>query len=159
MRFQLIDAVLEVSGPGLDAQDQGPTRAVAIKHITAAEEYLADHFPGFPILPGVFMLEALVQTARHIARARSDRALWVLGAARAVKYGCVVPPGSSLRLEVELISDAGEALEFKGVGLRLDPAMPSDPDAAEPADSEGRSDRASPPTAVSGRFTLRPARL
>ncbi|MEZ6232676.1 MAG: hypothetical protein R3B68_00660 [Phycisphaerales bacterium] len=66
MRFRLIDAVLDV---GRD--DHGlAVRASAIKHVSAAEEYLGDHFAGFPILPGVFMLEALVQTARLVADAR-----------------------------------------------------------------------------------------
>ena len=54
MRFQLIDRVLE----------REPDRLVATKCVTNAEEYLADHFPGFPVLPGVLMLEALVQAGR-----------------------------------------------------------------------------------------------
>jgi 3-hydroxyacyl-[acyl-carrier-protein] dehydratase len=53
MKFLLIDQVL----------DRTPTSIVAIKNVTAAEEYLGDHFPGFPVLPGVFMLEALTQAA------------------------------------------------------------------------------------------------
>lgn len=141
MRFHLIDAVLEVSG----TQPEGPTRAVAIKHVSAAEEYLADHFPGFPILPGVLMLEALIQTARLVAEARHAGGLpWVLGSARAIKYGRFVPPGSTLRLEVELISATAETMEFKGVGLLSDPV---------PVSGEA------PATAVSGKFSLRRARV
>lgn len=141
MRFQLIDAVLDVSGAG----DAGPTRAVAIKHVSAAEEYLADHFPGFPILPGVFMLEALVQTARVLAESReAGGPPWVLGSARAIKYGRFVPPGSTLRLEVELVSTTPGSMEFKGVGLVSDPA-------ATPGQE--------PATAVSGKFSLRRARV
>lgn len=137
MRFALIDSVVELQQPA-----SGPTRAVAIKHVTAAEEYLADHFPGFPILPGVFMLEAMVQTARVVADARDGGGSpWVLGSARAIKYGRFVPPGSTLRLEVELVSSEGGTLEFKGTGLV------SDPHAGEPA------------TAVTGKFSLRRARL
>ena len=44
MKFCLIDQLLEC----------GPNRAVAIKNVTASEEYLADHFPSFPVLPGGF---------------------------------------------------------------------------------------------------------
>ena len=55
MRFDLVDAVLE----------RGGERIVTVKNVTAAEEYLGDHFPGFPILPGVMMLEAMVQAARR----------------------------------------------------------------------------------------------
>jgi len=54
VRFNLIDRVVQ----------RQPDRLIAVKNVTLAEEYLADHFPGFPILPGVFMLEALVQAAR-----------------------------------------------------------------------------------------------
>lgn len=143
MRFRLIDRVLEVSG----SDGGGPTRAVAIKHVSAAEEYLQDHFAGFPILPGVFMLEALVQTAREVALARgagqAAPATWVLGAARAVKYGRFVPPGSTLRLEVDLVGASAESLEFKGIGLIIEPIA-------------GGGDESA--TAVSGKFSLRPAR-
>lgn len=137
MRFRLIDTVLETTtGPdGLVA------RAIALKHVSAAEEYLADHFAGFPILPGVFMLEAMVQTAREIADARDPAGPpWVLGGARAVKYGRFVPPGSTLRIEVDLMGATPDAMEFKGVGLVTDP---------------GGGD---PVTAVSGKFSLRRAR-
>ena len=57
MQFTLIDNVLE----------QSQDRIRAVKQVSAAEEYLADHFPGFPILPGVMMIEVLVQAARAVA--------------------------------------------------------------------------------------------
>lgn len=63
MHFRLVDQILEC----------GPDRAVTVKNVTLAEEYLQDHFPGFHVLPGVFMLEALVQSARLVLEAR-DRA-------------------------------------------------------------------------------------
>ena len=71
MRFELIDRVLQ----------REPDRLVAVKNVTSAEEYLADHFPDFAVLPGVMMLEALVQAARllisgedpgHPARSTKD---------------------------------------------------------------------------------------
>jgi hypothetical protein len=90
------------------------------------------------------MLEALVQTAREIADARAPgRPPWVLGSARAVKYGRFVPPGCSLRLEVDLLNASEDSMDFKGLGLVLDPSH---------RDSE-------PATAVSGRFTLRRPKL
>ena len=92
MRFELIDQVLE----------HAPDRVVAIKNVTLAEEYLADHFPGFPVLPGVLMLEALVQAARHLltasdgdagdgdgATAAGNEPL-VLAQVRNVRYGNMV---------------------------------------------------------------------
>ena len=55
MRFLLIDRILDLE-PGRNL--------VAVKNLSMAEEYLADHFPGFPVMPGVLMLEALTQAGR-----------------------------------------------------------------------------------------------
>ena len=72
MRFRLVDHVIE----------QAPDRVRTIKHVSAAEEYLADHFPTFPVLPGVMMLEALVESARLLLASRSSHRL-VLAEVRA----------------------------------------------------------------------------
>ena len=118
MRFELIDQVLE----------HAPDRVVAIKNVTLAEEYLADHFPGFPVLPGVLMLEALVQAARHLltasdgdagdgdgATAAGNEPL-VLAQVRNVRYGNMVRPGQCLRIEVVLRRQVEGEWEFDGVG-------------------------------------------
>lgn len=105
MRFDLIDRVLE----------QSPDRITAIKNVTAAEEYLADHFPGFPVLPGVMMLETLVQAARHLVAA-DDQGPWVIADVRNVKYGNMVRPGQSLRVEVTVRSRDETGWDFQGTG-------------------------------------------
>jgi len=129
MKFILIDQVLE----------RTPTSLTAIKNVTAAEEYLGDHFPGFPVLPGVFMLEALVQAARELLKDRGTHL--VLGQVRALRYGSFVRPGESLRVQVTLDKDNGDgSFTLKGV--------------ASVARIDGTGEQA-----VSGRFTLRPARV
>lgn len=129
MKFQLIDQVLEDS----------PDRIVAVKAVTAAEEYLADHFPGFPVLPGVFMVEAMVQAARRLLEGRG-RSRMVLGGVRALRYGSFVRPGESLRVEVSVDREQGDGeVSFRGTGSVIR--------------SDGTSE-----TAVSGRFTMRPRR-
>ena len=131
MHFDLVDRVLEI----------GPGRIVTIKHVSAAEEYLQDHFATFPVLPGVLMLEAMVQAARRLIESRGAAAPMVLGKVRALKYGRFVQPGSTLRVEVTLHKDlAGGEFDFKGEGV-----------AVEPTGEQG--------VAVSGRFVLRPLRL
>src|SRR4051794_41903810 len=95
MKFNLLDKIEEISD----------TRIVAVKHVSLAEEYLADHFPSFPVLPGVMMLEALTQAAAWIMHARSGfaKSFAVLKEARNVKYGKFVAPGNFLRVEVEYL--------------------------------------------------------
>jgi len=108
LRFELIDRVLERSAD----------RLVAIKTVTSAEEYLGDHFPGFPVLPGVMMLEALVQAGRAFADGHAARpqANLVLTEVRNVKYANMVRPGQTLRVEVTLRGQADGAFDFVGEG-------------------------------------------
>ena len=131
MKFNLIDTVIE----------QSDDRIVAVKHVSLAEEYLADHFPSFPVLPGVLMVEAMVQAARRMLAAHGDARL-VLGEVRALKFGNFVRPGEALEVEVT-VTDAlpGGAFQCRGTGRLVRRA-------SEPADE----------TAVSGRFTMRPIR-
>jgi 3-hydroxyacyl-[acyl-carrier-protein] dehydratase len=132
MKFQLIDAVVE----------QTSDRIVAIKQVSLAEEYLADHFPSFPVLPGVMMIEAMVQAARMMLP--KDQRL-VLGEVKALKFGNMVRPGQSLLVEVTLSkpNDDG-SFTCKGSGAVLSPTSPT---------------QAELETAVSGRFTMRPVRV
>lgn len=112
MRFELIDRVLE----------RGPDRLVAVKNVTSAEEYLADHFPGFPVLPGVMMLETLVQAGRLLV-AGPDVALnaqegpnLILAEVRNVRYGNMVRPGQTLKVEVTLRGKDERGYDMNGVG-------------------------------------------
>ena len=63
MRFHLIDRIVEVR-PGQTLQ--------AIKNLTLGEEYLADHFPSFPVMPGVLMLQTLVEAGAWLLRLSED---------------------------------------------------------------------------------------
>lgn len=113
MRFVLIDRILECE-PG--------KRIVAVKNLTLAEEYLADHFPGFPVMPGVLMIEALVQTGSWLLRETENYAhsMIALKQARAIKFGSFVEPGNTLRLELELASIDPTDAEFKVKGTVAD---------------------------------------
>ncbi len=133
MHFQLVDRVLE----------HEPGRIVAIKVVSAAEEYLQDHFPTFPILPGVFMLEALVQAARRLVELDGGPPRLVLGGVRALKYGTFVAPGDAMRIVVTHAGLDDEAVACRG----------------EAAVLRAGAEDAAPPTCVAGRFTVRPLRI
>jgi len=137
MHFDLVDAVLEQAGD----------RIVTVKQVTAAEEYLRDHFPGYPILPGVLMLEAMVQAARRLLD-RPDGPRLVLGEVRALKYGSMVRPGDALVVSVETGEpDAEGRIACRGRCLvRRSTAVDA---GTAPAAEE---------TAASGRFTMRASR-
>src|SRR5580698_3900823 len=103
MRFHLIDRVEEIL-PGRHLR--------GFKNLTMGEEYLADHFPGFPVMPGVLMLQALVEAGAWLLRLSEDYkySVIVLREARGVKYGSFMEPGKQMRISVELVeSDAGSA--------------------------------------------------
>ena len=134
MRLRLVDSVRE----------QSADRIVADHLVSPDDDYLEDHFAGFPVLPGVLMLETMVRAARRLI-ARRDPAFGrhVLAAVRALKYGAMVRPGQTLVVEVALLKETEPGVfDFKGVGtVRAE---------------DGADDK--PRTAVSGRFTLRPIR-
>src|SRR3954471_24190103 len=107
MRFVLIDRILDLqSGQSL----------VAVKNLSLAEEYLADHFPGFPVMPGVLMLEALTQAGAWLVRETEDFAhsVIVLKHARTIKYGSFVEPGRQLQLRVRVVENGPTETSFKG---------------------------------------------
>jgi 3-hydroxyacyl-[acyl-carrier-protein] dehydratase len=109
VKFILVDQLL--------AHEPGK-RLVMAKNVTMAEEYLADHFPGFPVLPGVMMLEAGVQTAAWLVRAHLGfaRSLIVLKEARGVRYGNFVSPGQTLVMTAEAVEITPEKSDIKVKG-------------------------------------------
>jgi 3-hydroxyacyl-[acyl-carrier-protein] dehydratase len=109
MRFTLIDKVVEL---------EAGKRIAAVKNLSLAEEYLADHFPGFPVMPGVFMLEAMTQAGAWLVRASEDFAhsMVTLKEARNVKYASFVEPGQTLRITAEILSQDEREVKLKTLG-------------------------------------------
>ena len=139
MKFELLDHILEES----------PDRIVALKQVSLAEEYLGDHFPTFPVLPGVMMIETMVQAARRMLAGRGDSRL-VLGEVKALKFGSMVRPGEALEVEVTLSKELGDGSYLcKGTGRVRRPG---------PEGQEQGADSAKAETTVNGRFTMRPIR-
>ena len=109
MKFILLDRIVRF---------ESRKRVCAIKGLSLAEEYLADHFPGNPVMPGVLMLEAMVQAGNYLLRATKDFSfsLCVLKEASNVKYSHFLMPGNQLFLEVDLLECKGEEAHFSGRG-------------------------------------------
>src|ERR1700680_659684 len=109
MRFNLLDRLLDFE-PG--------KRIRMVKNLTLAEEYLADHFPTFPVMPGVLMLQTLVEAGAWLLRLTEDyrHSVIALREARNLKYGSFMEPGRQMNVEVEW-TERGEGLAvFKGKG-------------------------------------------
>ncbi|HEY2787708.1 MAG TPA: hydroxymyristoyl-ACP dehydratase [Fimbriiglobus sp.] len=109
MRFQLIDRV--------DAWEPGKSLRGS-KFLALGEEYLADHFPQFPVMPGVLMLHVLVEAGAWLWRQTTEfgHAIIVLRTVRNVKYGTFMQPGRRMDVAVDMVKQDGDTANFKGKG-------------------------------------------
>lgn len=105
--FLLIDRVISIDG----------NKIVAIKNVTANENYFQGHFPIEPVIPGVLIIEALAQTGAVAILSKDEfkgKIAYFAGIDKA-KFRRKVVPGDTLRLEVELTKLRGRA----GVGYGI----------------------------------------
>lgn len=100
-------------------------RIVAIKNVTADEPFFQGHFPGYPIMPGVLVLEALAQAGALMILhedAEPGRRLIFFTGVDGCRFRSPVVPGDQLRLEVEVLrfrSNAGRMFGKALVGAKL----------------------------------------
>lgn len=96
--FLLVDKVLEV--------EQGK-RIVALKNVTMNEPFFQGHFPGFPVMPGVLIIEAMAQVAAIMAYLasgnESNEKVSYFMAIDNARFRKPVKPGDTLRIEIETI--------------------------------------------------------
>ncbi|MCM3718342.1 3-hydroxyacyl-ACP dehydratase FabZ [Fictibacillus phosphorivorans] len=106
--FLLIDRILEV--------DEGQ-RAVGIKNVTANEEFFNGHFPDYPVMPGVLIVEALAQVgAVAMLKKEENRGKFAFFAGiDNCRFKKQVVPGDQLRLEVEMTRVRGSIGKGKGI--------------------------------------------
>jgi len=107
--FLLVDRVLEI---------ERKKRIVAIKNVTINEPFFQGHFPGFPIMPGVLIIEAIAQTGGVLILTElpdPDNTLMVFTGIENAKFRRPVVPGDQVRIEVTAVNWRSRAVKMLGV--------------------------------------------
>ncbi|MBC8352002.1 MAG: beta-hydroxyacyl-ACP dehydratase [Planctomycetes bacterium] len=110
MRFRLLDEITElVPGQSITAQ----------KRLLPDEEYLKDHFPKFPVMPGVLMLEAMFQASAWLVRVTDDfeKPYVLLQEARTIKYASFLAPNQVLTVSAEIAKHGSNTTKLKVQGM------------------------------------------
>jgi beta-hydroxyacyl-ACP dehydratase FabZ len=106
--FLLVDRIVELE----------EMRVVGLKNVTMNEPHFAGHFPGFPVMPGVLIIEAMAQTAGVLVLSRMpDRKnkLVFFATIENAKFRRPVVPGDQLRLEVTFLKLKPTVAKMRGV--------------------------------------------
>ena len=113
MRFRQLDKIIELV-PG--------ERIVAVRQVRADEDYLRDHFPFFPVMPGVLMVEALFQASCWLIRATEnfENSLLILREAKNVKFADFMEPDQTLQITAEILKLENESVSIKATGVKGD---------------------------------------
>lgn len=108
--FLLVDRILEV--------EEG-VRAVGIKNVTANEEFFNGHFPDYPVMPGVLIIESLAQVGAValLKKEENKGKLAFFAGIDKCRFKGQVKPGDQLRLEVEITRSRGSIGKGKGIAL------------------------------------------
>jgi len=104
----LVDRIIE-----LEAE-----RIVGIKNVTANEPFFSGHFPDFPVMPGVLIVEAMAQTAGVLVlKSIEDRAskLVLLVSIEYAKFRRPVVPGDQLRMELTMLKRKASVAKMSGI--------------------------------------------
>lgn len=106
--FLLVDRILEL--------EEGK-RAVGIKNVTANENFFNGHFPNYPVMPGVLIVEALAQVSAvmMLTKEGNQGRLGLLVGIDKCRFKQQVKPGDQLRLEVEITRLKGPIGKGKGI--------------------------------------------
>jgi 3-hydroxyacyl-[acyl-carrier-protein] dehydratase len=108
--FLLVDKIIEIE-PGV--------KAVGMKNVTINEEFFQGHFPGYPIMPGVLIIEAMAQVAGILAfrsGAYIGKSVYFMSIEKA-KFRKPVVPGDQLKFEVNVLQHRGNVWKFSGNAL------------------------------------------
>lgn len=106
--FLLVDRILKL--------EEGK-RAVGIKNVSANEDFFKGHFPDYPIMPGVLIVEALAQVSAVVMLTKEGNhgRLGLLVGIDKCRFKQQVKPGDQLRLEIEITRLKGPIGKGKGI--------------------------------------------
>lgn len=106
--FLLVDRIMEL--------EEGK-RAVGMKNVTINEEFFTGHFPQYPVMPGVLIVEALAQVSAIImlTKAGNEGRLGLLAGIDHCRFKKQVKPGDELRLEVDITRVKGAVGKGRGI--------------------------------------------
>jgi beta-hydroxyacyl-ACP dehydratase FabZ len=106
--FLLVDRIVEME----------PERIVGIKNVTLNEPFFQGHFPDFPVMPGVLIVEAMAQAAGVLVLktiADREQKLVLLVAIENARFRRPVVPGDTLRMEMKLLKRKASVAKMAGV--------------------------------------------
>jgi 3-hydroxyacyl-[acyl-carrier-protein] dehydratase len=106
--FLLIDRVIEM---------EPKKRIVAIKNVTANEPHFVGHFPDYPIMPGVLMVEAMAQAGGALLLTEipdRENKLMVFAGIEGAKFRRAVMPGDQVRIEMTVLNWRKTAVKLLG---------------------------------------------
>jgi beta-hydroxyacyl-ACP dehydratase FabZ len=87
---------------------------VGLKNVTVNEPYFRGHFPDNPVLPGVFIVEAMAQLGGLVIGSKEGESSGVLGAVQDMRFLKPVVPGDQLVINVKVDGRLGQAVRFSG---------------------------------------------
>ncbi len=108
--FLLVDRIEELE----------PTRIVGIKNVTVNEPFFSGHFPEYPVMPGVLIIEAMAQVAGVLVLSQIENRknkLVLLATIEAAKFRRPVRPGDQLRIEMKLERQKATAAKMSGTAM------------------------------------------
>ena len=117
--FMMIDRVLEYDDQSI----------IALKNVTYNEPHFMGHFPAYPVMPGVILIEAMAQAGGIVAMkalgGQPDDNVFLLASVEKARFKQMVRPGDSVLLHVEVLKKRSRLWKFKGQA-KVDDQLVSD---------------------------------